>query len=105
MTGMLALLVVTSLPGLVLLLIVVAAVDRLGLRANERYRLPWRKPEDSRPVASAGLDEMQALFAPTKRYELDEKRSSLMLRDEEGDNAPPRTRVDLDGGKAVLHLP
>jgi hypothetical protein len=28
-----------------------------------------------------------------------------MLRDDQGDGAPPRTRVDLDGGLAVVQLP
>jgi Family of unknown function (DUF6191) len=28
-----------------------------------------------------------------------------MLRDDQGDGAPPRTRVDLDGGRAIVRLP
>ena len=98
----LGLLVMTSVPGLVILLITVAAIDRMGLAANARFRLPWRKPEDRRPVASSGVDELQALFTPTKRYELDERRTSLILRDEEGDGAPPRTKIDLDEGTAII---
>ncbi|MFI9103801.1 DUF6191 domain-containing protein [Streptomyces fildesensis] len=27
------------------------------------------------------------------------------MRDEEGDGAPPRSRIDLDGGTAVLRIP
>ncbi|MFI9106660.1 DUF6191 domain-containing protein [Streptomyces fildesensis] len=29
----------------------------------------------------------------------------MALRDEEGDGAPPRSRIDLDGGTAVLRIP
>ncbi|MCD0451707.1 DUF6191 domain-containing protein [Actinocorallia sp. API 0066] len=91
-----------TVPGLVLLLVVLAAVDRLGLAAHRRLRLPWRTEEQGRAVSAAGIDELQALFHATKRYELDQRRTSLMLRDEEGDGAPPRTRIDLDGGTAVI---
>ncbi|GAB3686608.1 hypothetical protein GCM10027589_55330 [Actinocorallia lasiicapitis] len=101
----LGLLVMTSVPGLVILLIIVSAVDRMGLAANRGYRLPWRRPEDRRPIASAGVDELQALFTPTKRFELDERRTSLVLRDEEGDGAPPRTKIDLDEGVAIARRP
>ncbi len=41
-----------------------------------------------------------------KQHELKERQSSLVLRDDEEDGAPPhRTRVDLDGGVAVVRLP
>ncbi len=94
-----------TIPGLVLLLVALVAVDRMGLAANRRLRLPWRREESGRPVSAAGIDEMQALFYATKRYELDQRRTSLMLRDEESDGAPPRSRVDLDGGTAVIRGP
>lgn len=97
-----ALLLFLTIPGSVLLLIALVAIDRLGLAANKRLRLPWRKEEAGRPVSAAGVDEMHALFYATKRYELDQRRTSLMLRDEEGDAAPPRSRIDLDNGTAVI---
>ncbi|WP_106400333.1 DUF6191 domain-containing protein [Actinocorallia populi] len=100
-----AVLLFLTVPGLVLLLVLFAAVDRLGLAANRRVRLPWRREEEGRPVSAVGLDEMHALFYATKRHELDQRRTSLVLRDEEGDAAPPRSRVDLEGGTAVLQVP
>jgi hypothetical protein len=40
-----------------------------------------------------------------KRDELEFREEERQLRDEEGDGAPPRSRVDLDGGTAVLNVP
>lgn len=102
MTAVLALMAVISIPGLVLLLVALASIDRMGRAAHRRLRLPWRSPESGQPLAAPGIDEMQAIFYATKRHELDERRTSLMLRDEEGDGAPPRSEVDLDSGKAVI---
>ncbi|WP_437115001.1 DUF6191 domain-containing protein [Streptomyces flaveolus] len=35
-----------------------------------------------------------------------ERQSALLMRDDEGDGAPPnRTTVDLDGGTAVVRMP
>jgi Family of unknown function (DUF6191) len=102
MAVVVSLMAVVSIPGLVLLLVVFATVDRIGRKAGSRLRLPWRTAESGRPLAAPGIDEMQALFYATKRYELDERRTSLMLRDEEHDGAPPHSEVDLDTGKAII---
>jgi hypothetical protein len=102
MAAVLALMFVISIPGVVLLLVVFASIDRLGVAAGRHLRLPWHKAESGRPLAAPGVDELNALFYATKRYELDERRTSLMLRDEEGDGAPPRSVVDLDAGTAVI---
>ena len=101
----LALMSIVSIPGLALLLVGLATIDRIGLAANRRFRLPWRKPEDGRPLAAAGVDELNALYLAGKRHELDQRQTTLMMRDEEGDGAPPRTRVDLEAGTAVVRLP
>ncbi len=99
MQGLLSLVAISSIPVLVLLLIVVAALDRMGVGS----RLPWRKGTD-RSLAAPGLDELTAFYSATKRHELDERQTSLMLRDEDGAAAPPRSRVDLDAGTAVLRV-
>ncbi|WP_407647107.1 DUF6191 domain-containing protein [Actinacidiphila soli] len=33
---------------------------------------------------------------------MEQRKTTLTLRDDEGDGAPPRTRVDLDAGVAVI---
>ncbi len=100
-----ALIVFMTVPGLVLLLIVLVAIDRMGLAANRRLRLPWRKEDAGRPMSAPAIDEMHAVLYAAKRHELDERRTSLMLRDEENDGAPPRGAVDLDRGTATIRVP
>lgn len=102
MAPVIVFLAVTSIPGLVVSLVVFATIDRMGRAANRRLRLPWRREEGSRPLAAPGIDELQAIFHASKRHELDQRRTSLMLRDDEEDGAPPRSRVDLDAGTATI---
>jgi Family of unknown function (DUF6191) len=84
-----------TIPGLVIGLIAFATVDRMGLWANRRFRLPWRKEGLSAP----GIDEMHAILYASKRHELDQRRTSMMLPDDERADG---SRVDLDGGTAVI---
>lgn len=93
-----------TLPGLVILLIVFATVDQLGTWTHRYLRLPWRTGSDGRRLPAPGLEELDAFFVATKRHELSQRQSSLMLRDEVGDGAPPGTTVDLDANRAVVHL-
>ncbi|MDX2708828.1 DUF6191 domain-containing protein [Streptomyces sp. PA03-6a] len=86
-----------TLPGLVILLIGVAFVDQV-LRAG-------RWGGRSGQVSATGFEQLHASFSPGKRSELDERRATLMLRDEEGDGAPPRSRVDLGRGTALIVVP
>ncbi|MFC5750781.1 DUF6191 domain-containing protein [Actinomadura rugatobispora] len=98
MPAALTVMVIVSLPGLVLLLFALAVIDRVGHAANSsRLRLPWRKAADGRPLAATGFEELQSLYASSKRHEVDQRQSSLVMRDEEGDN-----RLDLDAGTAVI---
>ncbi|MEV0533015.1 DUF6191 domain-containing protein [Kitasatospora sp. NPDC050463] len=53
-------------------------------------------------VSATGFEQLHAQFAAGEQHELDERRNTLMLRDEEGEGAPPRTRVDLVSGTAVV---
>jgi hypothetical protein len=106
MTAVIAPTGIVSMPGLVILLVVVAGIDRIGQSANRHLRLPWRKEESGLPLAASGIEEMHAIFYAAKRHELDQRRTSLMLRDEEADGAPPRSTVDLDRGTAAArHRP
>ncbi|QFG20755.1 DUF6191 domain-containing protein [Actinomadura sp. WMMB 499] len=79
-----------TIPGLVLGLLAFAALDRAGLWANRRFRLPWRRDETGRPVSTIAVGELDTFMHGTHRHRQDERASSLMLRDEENDGAPPR---------------
>lgn len=99
-----------TLPGLVCLLVLLVALERLGLWANRRSWLPWRRRADSTgpqslPLSGTGFEEVDAFFTGAKRAELEERHSRSMLREEEADGAPPRTVVDLDAGVVTVVPP
>ncbi|MFG2824550.1 DUF6191 domain-containing protein [Kitasatospora sp. NPDC048365] len=94
-----------SLPGLVCALVVLAFVDQLALGARRARWIPWRGTGREGQVSSTGFEQLHAQFAAGKQAELEQRKTTLMLRDEEGEGAPPRTRVDLDGGVAVVLAP
>lgn len=100
------LLVFMTLPGLVILLTVLAFVDQLLLRAGRAGLLPWRNGARQGQISATGFEQLHATFSPGKQSELKERQSALLLRDDEEDGAPPnRTLVDLEGGTAVVRLP
>ena len=94
-----------TIPGLVIALVVFAVLDRVGLWAHRRFHLPWRRDEAGRPVSAAAVGELDAFFHGTHRHQQEQRRSSLMLRDDENDGAPPRTHVDLESGTATVRRP
>lgn len=91
-----------SLPGLVVLLVVLAALERFGLWAGGRSWLPWRRKREGTPVSAAGFEELDAFFMAGKRHELDQRNHSLMMRKDDEDGAPPLMEVDLEGNRIVL---
>lgn len=90
-----------TIPGPVVGLVVLAAVDRAGWWVSGRSGLPWYR-DGRRPATAPGLDELQALFHASKRPAIEQRRLELVLRDDEHDGAPPRIRIDLDAGRAVI---
>ncbi|MFG2954247.1 DUF6191 domain-containing protein [Streptomyces sp. NPDC048291] len=94
-----------TLPGLVLLLTVLAFVDQLLLRAGRAGVLPWRNAARQGQVSATGFEQLHAALSPGKQNELKERQSALVLRDDEEDGAPPRSAVDLAAGTAVIRLP
>ncbi|MEU8117755.1 DUF6191 domain-containing protein [Spirillospora sp. NPDC049024] len=100
-----ALIAFMTIPGLVVALVAFAILDRAGLWAHRRFRLPWRRDEVGRPVSAIAVGELDAFFHGTHRHQQEQRRSSLILRDDENDGAPPRSRVDLDAGTAIVRRP
>jgi len=94
-----------SIPGLVCALVVVAFVDQLALGARNARWIPWRGTGREGQVSATGFEQLHAQFAAGKQHELDQRRTTLMLRDEEGEGAPPQSRVDLAAGVAVVRRP
>ncbi|WP_416969049.1 DUF6191 domain-containing protein [Streptomyces sp. 4F14] len=99
------LVVFMTLPGLVIVLTAVAFADQLLLRAGRAGLLPWRNSARQGQISATGFEQLHAALSPGKQHELKERQSSLVLRDDEEDGAPPhRTTVDLDGGRAVVRI-
>ena len=90
-----------TLPGLVVGLVALAAVDRAGRWISGRSGLPWYR-DGRRPAPAPGLDELQALFYASKRPAIEQRRRELVLRDDQHDGAPPRICIDPDTGRAVI---
>ncbi|MFF4749553.1 DUF6191 domain-containing protein [Streptomyces sp. NPDC002514] len=94
-----------TLPGLVILLTVVAFVDQLLLRAGHAGVPPWRNGARTGQVSATGFEQLHGALSPGKQHELRERQSALLLRDDDEDGAPPhRSTVDLEGGTAVIRV-
>lgn len=93
-----------SLPGLVCLLVLLVALERLGLWFGRRSWLPWRRRASDRPELSApaGLDEFAAWLYAGKRVELRQRNTELMLRDDAEDGAP---RFGYDPATGIVLMP
>ncbi|MEV7419230.1 DUF6191 domain-containing protein [Streptomyces sp. NPDC089919] len=94
-----------TVPGLALILTATAFLDLALVRLGRAGLLPWRWNGRQGQVACTGFEQLHASFSPGKQHELKERRSALVMRDDEEDGAPPRTRIDLDGGTALVRLP
>ena len=97
-------LVALTLPGLVLLLLAVAAVDQLLLHVRGRGVLRHRQAANGQ-VSSTGFELLHAALAPGKGFELRQRHTEELVRDDEDDGAPPCGEVDLGAGVARLRLP
>lgn len=95
-----------TLPGLVIALTVLAFIDQVLLQAGRAGVLPWRNGARRGQVSATGFELLHASLSPGKQNELEERRSALVMRDDDEDGAPPhRTTVDLQRGTAVVRLP
>ncbi|MCC3328077.1 DUF6191 domain-containing protein [Nocardia abscessus] len=82
-----------SVPGWVILLMLVAVYELTVNKRRKRRRTP---------ISGTFTDEFTALFHSTKRMELDHRESVSMLRDEQDQGAPPLLGVDLERRTVVL---
>lgn len=94
-----AMLVVLTLPGLVLLLVVLAVAEQVAARTGRRSPLARRRRN---ALSAGGLDVFSAALAPGREVDLEQQRVREVRRDDVDDGAPPRGRIDLDGGVAEL---
>lgn len=91
-----------TLPGLVLLLVVLGAAESLWARLGRRSPVFRR---ERHALSAGGLDVFSASLAPGRAVDLEQQRVRETLRDDVEDGAPPHRRVDLDAGVAYLDVP
>jgi len=90
-----------TLPALVVLLTVAGAVEAL---IGRRHRRRGDGPAHHL-VAQVSFDGLGMALAPSTRHKREHDDVQRLIRDQEGEGAPPRSRVDLDTGAARLVLP
>ncbi|MBI1376742.1 MAG: hypothetical protein GC157_04565 [Frankiales bacterium] len=90
-----------TLPGLVVLLVVAAAVEA----AVSRHRRRRGSATQASTVAAIGFDALGLVLAPGTRHKREHDEFVELDREEPGDAAPPRSRVDLDSGVARIVVP
>lgn len=78
-----------TLPGVVLVLVVVAVVETLASRRGRRSPLTHRRRY---AVSASGLDVFSAAVLPGKADELAQRAVEQQLRDDDGEGAPPADR-------------
>ena len=86
-----------TLPGLVIAITIAGVIELLVSRNRTSESTKAR-----RPVASAGFDILGLTLAPETKHRLEFDNSSRMLREDEADGAPPRSRIDLDARTATI---
>ena len=96
-----AVLFALTLPGLVVLLVLLAAVEHALSRLGRRSPLHRRARS---ALSAGGMDVFSAALFPGKAVDLEERRVRELRRDDVEDGAPPRHRIDLDGGIAYIDL-
>ena len=88
-----------TLPGLVVLLVVVATAEHAWSRVGRRSPLYRR---ERHALSAGGMDVFSAALVPGKAVDLEQQRSRELRRDDVEDGAPPYGRIDLDSGVAYL---
>jgi hypothetical protein len=88
-----------TLPGLVVLLVVVAAAEHVWARLGRRSPLYRR---ERHALSAGGMDVFSAALVPGKAIDLEQQRVRELTRDDIENGAPPNTRIDLDSGVAYV---
>ena len=88
-----------TLPGLVVLLVVVATLEHAWSRLGRRSPVYRR---ERHALSAGGMDVFSAALVPGKAIDIAEQRVREMTRDDVADGAPPYGRIDLDSGVAYL---
>src|SRR5688500_10280287 len=87
------------LPGVAILLVVLAVAEHRWARRGRRSSLAGR---GRHALSAGGMDVFSAALCPGRAIDLEQRRVREMTRDDVEDGAPPYGRIDLDSGVAYL---
>ncbi|MEU1284169.1 DUF6191 domain-containing protein [Kitasatospora sp. NPDC005856] len=91
---------------LVIVPFTLASMRHLVLRSGRpgwlHRRLAARARSSGLGLGATATEELHAFFNANKRVQIEQRRTQLVMRDDDHAGAPPRTGIDLDGGTAVL---
>lgn len=96
------------LPALALLLFISCGTELVLRRFFKGRTILFRRGMERnarRPVTGAAFDEFNLIFNGNKQVETKQQQWEEVRKDEEGDGAPPLTRIDLAKGTAHVVLP
>ncbi|MBM7788314.1 DUF6191 domain-containing protein [Tenggerimyces flavus] len=85
--------------------IVVGVVAVLLVFPLLSWLMQHAKPSETGGGVGTALEGIDAIFNPGKQRELDQRQHEAEAPVENPDGAPPRSKVDLSDGTAVIRLP
>jgi hypothetical protein len=85
--------------------IVAAVVAVLLVFPLLSWAMQRAKPSETGGGIGTALEGIDAIFNPGKQRELDQRQHEAEAPEEQPDGAPPRSKVDLTDGTAVIRLP
>ncbi len=91
-----------TIPGLAVLIVVLAGAEVMYRKVTGRAALPWMRDDTRQGVGAIGFEQFDAAFNAARRYEFEERQTVLMHRENPGDGTPGDSEVDLDFGRIRL---
>ncbi|RMI35513.1 hypothetical protein EBN03_04500 [Nocardia stercoris] len=91
-----------TIPGLAVLIVVLACGEVLYRKVTGRAALPWMRDDTRHGVGAIGLEQFDAAFNPARRHEFEERETMSMYRENPGDGTPGESELDLDSGRVRL---
>lgn len=85
-----------TLPALVLLLTALGVLEMVSTK---------RRGRRGSAMSSTGFDVLQEALYPSKKHEVEQRDHEALMAEEDAEGAPPRSRIDLDKGTAIIRLP
>lgn len=83
--------------------VVVVILCALGIRGLMSSRGSTGKRGTA--MTAIGFDVVHEALYPSKRHQIEQRDHEALLVEQDAEDAPPRTRIDLDGRTAHIHLP